>query len=92
MRTTNRFTKGTGVYKCRCCTRSTRDTGRGDNEQVLLCEECFDLGGEENHLSDNGKFYTSAAEVLRLIAEVARRGGNAAHWDDLKAKATAVNI
>lgn len=39
MRTTNRFTKGSGVYTCRCCSHRTRDTG-GDGVGVELCELC----------------------------------------------------
>ena len=87
MRTTNRFAKGTGVYACRGCDRMTRSTGRGDNEHVLLCAECFDLGGEENHLSDTGQLYSSPAAVLELIEAVATKGGRAEHWAELKAHA-----
>ena len=86
-RPTNRFARGSGVYACRCCNRNTRSTGRGDNELIRLCAECYDLGGEENSLSDSGEFYAGPAEVLRLIGEVAAKGGNAAHWAELKAAA-----
>lgn len=89
MRTTNRFTKGTALFKCRCCGRSTRDTGRGDNELIGLCAECYDLGGEENHLTDTGEFYESKAFVLDLIAAIEAKGGNASCWAELKAKASA---
>lgn len=92
MRPTNRFIRGQAVYTCGCCGRRTRQTGRGDNENVNLCAECFDLAGEENHLSDNGEFYSSPAEVLRLINEVAVKGGNAAHWDNLRQKAAALHL
>lgn len=80
---------GLNVYKCGSCKRFTRPTGNGDNENLRLCEECFDLGGEENHLSDNGSFYGGPAEVLALISAVSAKGGNAACWDALKAKAEA---
>lgn len=83
----NRFRRGSGLYACRCCGRNTRATGRGDNEHVLLCAECFDLGGEENHLSDTGTLYDSPDNVLALIAAVSNMGGNAACWDELKAEA-----
>ena len=92
MRTANRFAKGTGLYTCRCCKRRTRDTGRGDNEGVGLCAECYDLAGEENHLSDNGTFYDSPANVLALINAVAIKGGNASYWDHLRAKASALYL
>jgi len=87
MRVTNRFERGSAVYKCRTCGRSTRSTGRGDNELIHLCAECYDLGGEENHLTDTGKLYSPPAEVLGLIKLVADKGGNASAWDDLKAAA-----
>jgi hypothetical protein len=87
---TNRFARGSAVYECRCCHRNTRSTGRGDNEHVRLCAECYDLGGEENHISDNGgEFYSSKAEVLALIAEVEAKGGDASCWAELKALASA---
>lgn len=84
---TNRFARGSAVYECRCCKRSTRSTGRGDNENVKLCAECYDLAGEENSLSDSGKLYESPAFVLELIGAVAAKGGNASCWDELKAVA-----
>jgi hypothetical protein len=87
--TASRFAKGSALYACRCCSRNTRATGNNDNEHVRLCVECYDLAGEENHLSDNGTFYGSAAEVLGLIAAVESKGGNASCWADLKAKALA---
>lgn len=87
-RVTNRFERGSAVYECRTCGRNTRSTGRGDNELIHLCAECYDLGGEENHLSDNGKFYDSPENVLNMIAFVAAKGGNASVWNDLKAEAT----
>lgn len=48
----NGFKKGSGCYKCDCCGKLTRSTGRGDNEQVKLCADCYDCGGDENALSD----------------------------------------
>jgi hypothetical protein len=89
MRTSNRFTKGIGLYRCRCCGRQTRDTGRGDNELVGNCAECYDLAGEENSLSDTGDFYETPAFVLELIAAVAAKGGDASYWDHIKVQAQA---
>lgn len=83
------FVKGGGtVYTCRCCKRTTRPTGTGDNDGVRLCVECYDLAGEENHLSDNGCFYDSKANVLAMIAAVEAKGGDASCWADLKAEAS----
>jgi hypothetical protein len=52
-RVSNRFTEGTGMYACRHCGRNTRDTGRGDNDGVKLCTQCYDLAGYENLLMDS---------------------------------------
>ena len=83
-RTANRFTKGSAVYECRCCGYRTRDTGRGDNEGVRLCADCYDLSGEENHLSDNGCLYDNPIQVLVMIARVEERTGNTKVWASLK--------
>lgn len=88
-RNASRFQKGSGVYTCHCCKRSTRSTGRGDNENAGLCAECYDLAGEENSLSDNGEFYAKPAEVLAMIARVADKGGDASQWSELKIRAQA---
>jgi hypothetical protein len=85
----SRFARGSGVYACRCCGHNTRATGRGDNENVRMCADCFDLGGEENSLSDSGRFYNGPENVLAMIAAVAAKGGDASSWDELKAKAEA---
>lgn len=83
------FVRGGGaVYTCRCCKRSTRPTGTGDNDGVGLCVECYDLAGEENHLSDTGgEFYDSPEIVLQNIKSIADKGGNASYWDHLKVEA-----
>ena len=69
-----RFQRGSAMYSCRCCDRQTRSTGNGDNEHVRLCAECYDLAGEENHLSDNGTLYASPAEVRRLFTVLKEKG------------------
>ena len=48
------FEKGSGCYKCRACGKLTRSTGRGDNEHVGLCADCYDDAGQENLHSDEG--------------------------------------
>jgi len=63
----SRFQKGTGLYECKCCGHKTRSTGQGDNEHVGLCTVCYDLAGEENHLSDNGTFYGSKGDITGLL-------------------------
>jgi len=82
------FVKGGGTaYTCRCCKRVTRPTGTGDNDGVRLCVECYDLAGEENHLSDNGEFYDRPKNVLAMIEAITAKGGDASCWDQLKAAA-----
>jgi hypothetical protein len=90
MKSTNKFVRGQSTYTCRCCGRLTRQTGRGDNDLVGLCAECYDLAGEENSLSDNGEFYNGAQYILETIQAVASKGGNASCWDDLKVEALRV--
>lgn len=53
----SRMKRGSGIFKCNVCERSTRDTG-GDNTQARLCEECWEIAGLENEMSDNGGHYT----------------------------------
>lgn len=90
MRNASQFARGSAVYRCRCCNRKTRQTGRGDNDMVELCAECYDLAGEENSLSDTGEFYDSPQNILSMIADVEAKGGDASCWDEIKAKAQAL--
>jgi len=77
MKPANRFTKGHSVYTCRLCTRRTRQTGRGDNEMIDLCAECFDLGGLENMITDGHALSDHDVDVVhRLRAIIASKGGN----------------
>lgn len=90
MRNASRFQKFSAVYACRSCDRNTRATGRGDNENVLMCAECFDLGGNENSLSDSGKLYDSPENILGWIAYIASKGGRVDQWSEIKAVAEKV--
>lgn len=74
----SRFQKGSGMYACRSCDRNTRSTGNGDNEGVQLCEQCYTLAGEENHLADNGCLYAPVAEVRGLFTALEGFGKNPA--------------
>jgi hypothetical protein len=70
-----RFQKGSGCYVCRTCGHNTRDTG-GDGSGVKLCDTCFELAGEENHISDcGGQTYGSQEEVLNMLAFLDKRNG-----------------
>lgn len=70
----NRFQVGSGVYTCRCCQHRTRNTG-GDGAGVQLCDLCFSLAGEENHLSDSGCLYESRENVKAELAALDKRNG-----------------
>jgi hypothetical protein len=54
MRNASRFQRGSGCYICQGCGKRTRSTGRGDNEHVRMCEDCYDEAGLENMHSDEG--------------------------------------
>lgn len=70
-----RFQAGSGVYVCRSCKHNTRDTG-GDGSGVQLCDLCFDLAGEENHISDSGgATYESKENVRGELAALDKRNG-----------------
>ena len=72
----NGFKKGSGVYSCSCCGRKTRATGRNDNEHLQMCAECYDLGGLENLIEDEGETPELLAEAAALRARIVKLGGN----------------
>jgi hypothetical protein len=74
-KTASRFARGSGCYRCEGCGRQTRSTGRGDNENVRLCAECYDLAGIENEISDQGSTPEREAEAERLRNYISNRGG-----------------
>lgn len=74
--TTNRFTKGSGCYNCNSCGLKTRSTG--DNGQCHLCENCYDLAGFDNMVSDDGiESLTEGniADIRNMAANLIQRGG-----------------
>lgn len=78
MRVRNRFERGSGCYTCRSCGRKTRSTGRGDNELIQLCEECYELAGIENMISDQGIEVVDDAlshEIVGYINLITSKGG-----------------
>ena len=58
-RQANRFQRGSGCYTCKSCSKLTRSTGRGDNENCGLCEQCFDLASIDNSRMDEGAEYVN---------------------------------
>lgn len=82
-RVTNRFEKGSGAYKCRCCGRQTRSTGRGDNEFLNLCAECYDLGGLENALLDGeDPNDPKLRQQVQELCDIIRAKGGTPQWDE----------
>lgn len=51
MRKTNRFTRGSGCFKCSACGKLTRNTG--DNGSLRMCPVCTAKAECGNGLSDN---------------------------------------
>lgn len=74
----NRFARHTGCFPCECCGRKTRET-RNDN--LRLCEQCFELSGIENEISDG---HCTAEErrdeIVRLMGELSAHGANPLMW------------
>lgn len=74
-RQANRFGRGSGVYVCESCTRKTRQTG-GDNDSLRLCEECYEIAGLENAISDHGDPQgLHALDIARLKVRCIEKGG-----------------
>lgn len=72
----DRFQRGSGVYTCEICGRKTRSTGRGDNEHMGLCAECFDLCGYENMIYDGHEIGpVSVLEINQLYRAIITKGG-----------------
>jgi hypothetical protein len=94
-RVSNRFTKGTALFHCNNCGRGTRDTGRGDNEGVGLCEQCYELAGYENQLQDGKEFSDSdkhtVNEYLRQLSTFVGRKAYDLHPELVAAVTAAPN-
>lgn len=88
---TTTSTKGSGVYKCGCCGRATRDDGNGDSVNLKLCTQCFELGGINNAVSDGDDAAQYCATVTDLVGQLdALKAPEAREqWGELLAKVTA---
>lgn len=74
-RSNSHFARGSGVFKCSSCTRSTRSRG-GDGAHVGVCEECYELAGYVNQLTDDGELSLADCEYVITQAEfVTAHGG-----------------
>jgi hypothetical protein len=69
------FTKGSGCYDCRICGRATRDDGNGDAVHIQACTQCFELGGIENDISDNGATPDLIEAAKSLFDSIKLKGG-----------------
>lgn len=89
MRPANRFITGKSVYKCRSCERLTRQTGRGDCEHIDLCEQCYELAGIENAITDGASPKEYALQILQLYGELMQKKGAQipVDWDLLREEA-----
>jgi hypothetical protein len=81
------FQRGSAVFTCNVCERKTRYTGvQSFGNQI--CPPCYELAGIENEISDGHCLIeTRREEILRLVADVAAKGGNVTEWDGLVSKA-----
>lgn len=70
------FQRGSAVFTCRSCGRKARDTG--DNGQLTLCTECFELSGYTNSLSDRGSLDVADLRTIQgyLDALIDHVGGD----------------
>lgn len=80
------FGYGTPTFTCRTCRRRTRDTG--DNGNVELCPDCYELAGQQNGLWDNGSIDAWVMRDARArLASIEKKGGDVAqvkaHFKDL---------
>lgn len=90
MSNASHFKRGTGVYQCHVCSRQTRATGRGDNENAGLCAQCYELAGIENAISDGDDPSEWRDTIMGLLGELTRKGIDTREvWGDL---ATAAGV
>lgn len=80
MRQSDRFKRGSGCFNCAVCGRQTRDTG--DNGDLQLCPEDYEIAGIENQLSDHpeapeGDRLEWHFAIDRLQAEIDKKSGKA---------------
>lgn len=70
----SKFQRGSGVYACVSCTRKTRATG-GDNHDLQMCEECYEMAGIENAITDGNNDTVLLAKFEELKARCIAKGG-----------------
>ena len=65
----NRFSAGSGCFTCRLCQYRTRDTG-GDNTDLHLCTECFELAGYDNMESDGVELSDQDKREMQRLQQI----------------------
>lgn len=73
------FFRGSSTLACRVCTRTTRDTGHGD-----ICEQCFELAGMENEISDGHATEKEHRDRAReLVGQLEAKGVDVIEWKEV---------
>ena len=76
MRNRNRFTRFEPLFNCSLCNRRTRNP---DHSGTMLCAECYELAGMDNHVNDNGLTLDEKiiSERDALLNAAVSKGGDA---------------
>jgi len=69
----DKFKRGSGCFSCKSCGRQTRDTG--DNGELQLCSECYEMAGIENSIADGNATDEEKALWHQLKAACISKGG-----------------
>lgn len=78
-----KFYRGSAVFKCNVCGRSTRDTGV-QSIGNKICPQCFELAGIENDISDGNTTLGAYRErIKQYLDEIVAKGGNISTWNDV---------
>lgn len=76
----NRFRKGSGVYKCEICGKMTRETGESESF-VGLCVYCYTVGGLQNSVADGQMTKEEFAVEVERLRKLHNHPG---HKDDFR--------
>lgn len=71
----SRFQRGSGVFKCEGCGRSTRKTAATSGHDGRLCEDCFELAGIYNVYQDAGDLAPYFGEIIDRCSSIRAKGG-----------------
>jgi hypothetical protein len=71
------FTRGAPLFKCHVCRRLTRNP---DHSGTMLCAQCYEIAGLDNHVNDNSVVGDELAKIVAecdgYLAEIGAKGGN----------------